>query len=44
LLGGLDRPSGGRVLFDRRDVGTLAERELVELRTSAFGFVSRRLT
>ncbi len=39
LLGGLDRASGGRVLFDDRDLGRLPERDLVELRAAAFGFV-----
>jgi putative ABC transport system ATP-binding protein len=39
LLGGLDRPSAGSILFDGRDLATLSERELVELRASAFGFV-----
>ncbi|HSZ04818.1 MAG TPA: ABC transporter ATP-binding protein [Solirubrobacteraceae bacterium] len=39
LLGGLDRPSAGSIRFDGRDLATLSERELVELRGSAFGFV-----
>jgi putative ABC transport system ATP-binding protein len=39
LLGGLDRPSAGSILFDGRDLATLSEGELVELRGSAFGFV-----
>ncbi len=39
LLGGLDRPSAGSVLFDGRDLATLGESELVGLRASAFGFV-----
>ena len=39
LLGALDRPSGGTVLFEGRDLGTLEDRELAELRLKAFGFV-----
>ena len=39
LLGALDRPSGGHVFFDERDLGALRDRELAALRLSAFGFV-----
>ncbi len=39
LLGALDRPSAGSVLFEGRDLGALADRELAELRLNAFGFV-----
>lgn len=39
LLGGLDRATSGQVLFEGRDLGTLNESELAELRASAFGFV-----
>jgi putative ABC transport system ATP-binding protein len=39
LLGGLDRPSSGRVLFEGRDLGTLSEAELARLRATEFGFV-----
>ena len=39
LLGALDRPSEGQVLFDGRDLGKLPDRELAELRLRAFGFV-----
>ncbi len=39
LLGALDRPSAGSVLFEGRDLGALAEPELAELRRNAFGFV-----
>ena len=39
LLGALDRPSAGSILFDGRDLTTLSESELVELRASTFGFV-----
>jgi putative ABC transport system ATP-binding protein len=39
LLGALDRPSGGRVVFDGRDLGALPDRELGALRLRSFGFV-----
>jgi putative ABC transport system ATP-binding protein len=39
LLGALDRPSEGQVLFEGRDLGTLGDGELAELRLRAFGFV-----
>jgi putative ABC transport system ATP-binding protein len=39
LLGALDRPSNGRVLFDDRDLAELPDAELAELRLRSFGFV-----
>ena len=39
LLGGLDRPSGGQVLFEGRDLARLPDHELAGLRLSSFGFV-----
>ncbi len=39
LLGGLDRPTGGTVSYDGRELGRLSERELTRLRARAFGFV-----
>ena len=39
LLGALDRPSSGNVLFEGRDLGVLGDGELAELRLNAFGFV-----
>jgi putative ABC transport system ATP-binding protein len=39
LLGGLDRPTSGSVLFEGRDLAQLPEAELARLRASAFGFV-----
>jgi putative ABC transport system ATP-binding protein len=39
LLGALDRPSAGRVLFEGSDLATLADRELAGLRLRSFGFV-----
>ena len=39
LLGGLDRPSGGEVLFEGSDLGALGDAELTVLRREAFGFV-----
>ncbi len=39
LLGGLDRPTSGRVLVAGRDLGSLSEAQLVELRRSELGYV-----
>jgi putative ABC transport system ATP-binding protein len=39
LLGGLDRPSSGSVIFEGRDLARLGEDELARLRASEFGFV-----
>ena len=39
LLGALDRPTSGRLLFEGNDLATLADRRLADLRLSAFGFV-----
>jgi putative ABC transport system ATP-binding protein len=39
LLGALDRPSDGQVSFEGRDLGSLRDGELAELRLRAFGFV-----
>jgi putative ABC transport system ATP-binding protein len=39
LLGALDRPSEGRVLFEGRDLASLPDRELADLRLRVFGFV-----
>lgn len=39
LLGGLDDPSGGRVLMRGRDMATLRERERCQLRNAQLGFV-----
>jgi putative ABC transport system ATP-binding protein len=39
LLGALDRPSDGSVSFEGRDLATLRDIELAQLRLTAFGFV-----
>ena len=39
LLGTLDRPSAGQVLFEGRDVNTLGDRDLADIRLRALGFV-----
>ncbi len=39
MLGAMDRPSGGTVCFDGRDLGRLGEGGLTELRSHAFGFI-----
>jgi putative ABC transport system ATP-binding protein len=39
LLGGLDRPTAGRVVVDGREVSTMGERELVDLRRRTVAFI-----
>jgi putative ABC transport system ATP-binding protein len=39
LLGGLDRPSAGSVLFDGRDLARLGDGDLTAVRREAFGFI-----
>jgi putative ABC transport system ATP-binding protein len=39
LLGGLDRPSSGSVVFDGRNLATMREGQLTDLRSRSFGFV-----
>jgi putative ABC transport system ATP-binding protein len=39
LLGGLDRPSSGEVLFEGRDMAKLRDAELTKLRLGTLGFV-----
>jgi putative ABC transport system ATP-binding protein len=39
LLGGLDRPTSGEVVFEGRDLATLRESELTQLRLGTIGFV-----
>lgn len=39
LLGALDRPSTGSLLFEGRDLSELGDRDLAGLRLEAFGFV-----
>ena len=39
LLGALDRPSAGRVLFEGSDLASMPDRELAGLRLNSFGFV-----
>ena len=39
LLGGLDRPSGGEVIFGDRDIVSLGEQELASFRNNEIGFV-----
>jgi putative ABC transport system ATP-binding protein len=39
LLGGLDRPSGGSLAFEGRDVATLSDDELARVRNQVVGFV-----
>ncbi|MEK7873273.1 MAG: ATP-binding cassette domain-containing protein, partial [Chloroflexota bacterium] len=39
LLGGLDRPTSGTVLFQQQDLGRLPEAHLTKLRRTSIGFV-----
>jgi len=39
LLGALDRPTAGQIFFEGRDLNTLGDNELADLRLRAFGFV-----
>jgi putative ABC transport system ATP-binding protein len=39
LLGALDRPDDGTIVFEGRELQRLADRQLAELRLRAFGFV-----
>jgi putative ABC transport system ATP-binding protein len=39
LLGALDRPSAGRIVFEGRDIARLGDGELARLRLRTFGFV-----
>lgn len=39
LLGALDRPTSGTVLFEGHDLATLREGQLTDLRAGSFGFV-----
>jgi ABC-type lipoprotein export system ATPase subunit len=39
LLGALDRPTSGQVFFEGRDLNTLGDDDLADLRLRAFGFV-----
>jgi len=39
LIGGLDRPSGGRVLFEGRDLADLNDADLARFRNRRIGFV-----
>ena len=39
IIGALDRPSAGKVLFDRKDLATLDEIELARIRNQQIGFV-----
>ena len=39
MLGAMDRPSGGTLHFDGRDLAKMGEGDLSELRSHAFGFI-----
>jgi putative ABC transport system ATP-binding protein len=42
LLGAIDRPTGGRILLEGRDVTTLGDKDATELRLRRIGFVFQR--
>ena len=44
ILGGLDRPTGGRVLVERQDLGSLSARALDAYRLEQVGFVWQQAT
>lgn len=39
LIGGLDRPTAGQVYFDSREVSSMDERDLIDLRREKIGFI-----
>jgi lipoprotein-releasing system ATP-binding protein len=39
IMGALDHPTGGQVLFDGRDLAVLGEKELAQIRNKQIGFV-----
>jgi putative ABC transport system ATP-binding protein len=39
MLGAMDRPTGGSLLFDGRDLAKMGEGDLSELRSHSFGFI-----
>src|ERR1019366_6047800 len=39
ILGGLDRPTSGRIVVDGMEIGNLGERELTRYRSDKIGFV-----
>jgi lipoprotein-releasing system ATP-binding protein len=39
LIGGLDRPSNGKIYFDHKDISNFSEAELAEFRNREIGFV-----
>jgi len=44
MLGALDRPSSGSLVYEGRDVAKLGEGDLTELRSHSYGFSSSRST
>lgn len=39
LVGGIDKPSSGRVYFRQQDIGVMTEREITEYRRQSVGFI-----
>jgi|GEM_PF-2409657 len=44
MLGAMDRPSGGRLEFEGRDLVKMGEGDLSELRSHSFGFIFQGFT
>ena len=43
MLGAMDRPSGGKLDFEGRDLAKMGEGDLSELRSHSFGFIFQAL-
>ena len=39
MLGALDKPTSGRIIFDGKDLGAMPESQLVDVRAQNFGFI-----
>ncbi len=39
IFGGLDRPNGGKIVFQDREISSMSDRELARTRNQDFGFV-----
>jgi len=39
MLGALDKPTSGKIIFDGKDLGAMPESQLVDVRAQNFGFI-----
>lgn len=39
MIGGIDSPTEGRILYNNKDIGTISDKELTKYRSQAIGFV-----